>query len=80
MQRARPNSVSPTSRPGTVLVLTSVGLVAMVGMMFLVFETGHAMAKLRQVQTASDASALAAAQMLVRRQSSSAANTKRPIS
>ena len=75
MQRARPNSVSLASRRGTVLVLTSVGLVAMVGMMFLVFETGHAMAKLRQVQTASDASALAAAQMLVRRQSSSAANT-----
>ncbi|MFN6105482.1 MAG: pilus assembly protein TadG-related protein [Planctomycetaceae bacterium] len=73
MQRHRPCSVSPASRQGTVLVLTSVGLVAMVGMMFLVFETGRAMAKVRQVQNASDASALAAAQILVRRQSNSLA-------
>jgi Flp pilus assembly protein TadG len=63
----------PACRQGTVLVLTSVGLVAMVGMMFVALETGRAMAKIRHVQNATDASALAAAQILVRRQSNSQA-------
>jgi Flp pilus assembly protein TadG len=61
-------SATTSSRGGTVLILTSVGLVAMVGMMFVALETGRAMAKVRHVQNATDASALAAAQVLVRRQ------------
>lgn len=74
-------SLAPVSRnaipgrPGTVLVLTSMGLVVMVGMMFLVLESGRMMAKVRHVQNATDAAALSAAQILVRRQSNSLATT-----
>jgi len=74
-------SLLPVSQPatpkrdGTVLVLTSMGLVAMVGMMFLVLESGRMMAKVRHVQNATDSAAIAAAQILVRRQSNSLATT-----
>ena len=64
-----------SGRAGTVLVLTSIGLVSIVGMMFVVLESGRVVAKLRHVQNSADSAALAAALTLVRGQSSSSARS-----
>ena len=58
------------SRRGTILIMTSAGLIAMVGMMLLVMQSGLMMDLRRRAQNATDAAALAAAQALVRQQSS----------
>lgn len=65
--------LSGDCRRGTILILTSIGLIAMVGMLLLVMQSGIMMDSRRRAQNATDAAALAAAQALVRQQSNSQA-------
>ena len=64
------------SRRGTVLVVTAIGAAAMVGMLLLIVETGMIMDTRRRAQNAIDSAALAAAQSLVRQQSSTSATAE----
>ncbi len=52
-------------RSGTILVLTSLVLLTIVGMLGLVLDSGLLMSQYRQVQNSADAAALAAAQSLI---------------
>jgi hypothetical protein len=64
------------NRRGTILVVTSVGAAAMVGMLLLIVETGMIMDTRRRAQNAIDSAALAAAQTLVRQQSNASATAE----
>lgn len=74
-QNRRPSSTLHNRR-GTILVVTSVGAAAMVGMLLLIVETGMIMDTRRRAQNAIDSAALAAAQSLVRQQSNTSATTE----
>jgi Flp pilus assembly protein TadG len=63
-QRRRRLSCRRDDEQGAVLVFTVLLLVVMLGMSALVVDLGYARSQRRQVQTASDAAALAGAQML----------------
>ncbi|MCY2965985.1 MAG: pilus assembly protein TadG-related protein, partial [Planctomycetota bacterium] len=62
-------------RSGTILVLTSVVLLTIVGMLGLVLDSGLMMAQYRQIQNAADAAALAAAQSLIDGKTETASKT-----
>jgi hypothetical protein len=73
---AKGNSAVPQNRRGTILVVTSVGAGAMVGMLLLIMETGMIMDTRRRAQNAIDSAALAAAQTLVRQQTTASATAE----
>ena len=70
------NSGSSNNRRGTILVVTSIGAGAMVGMLLLIMETGMVMDTRRRAQNAIDSAALAAAQILVRQQTTASATAE----
>jgi len=61
--------VTPERRSGTVLVITSVGLLSIIGMMGIALDTGLMLGRYRHAYNAADAAALAAAQALIQNES-----------
>jgi Flp pilus assembly protein TadG len=70
----RPRAASD-NRSGTVLVITAVGLLSIVGMMGIALDTGLMLGRYRQAYNAADAAALAAAQALIQNESVGEANS-----